>query len=503
MPSQQYAQIDSWTTTGLTSYDSTNDIEEYLTHNSNFTEQQQRTLINKIMSDDIKGIEAIPYQFMESVDRRATDDKGKVTKIGRKFGEKIFGRLPLLFLTPCEPLFMDQYNSKAKELSLHALLEGAPEGFESAVRELNGNTSGRYYTAQFNYTEYYNYLNIMLAAVSAYLGIYEKQITFADGKKKKIGEMAWQDENSDSFKTFWSGKENIVFYLDGMESVSESFTNTTMESSLASQINGFSETAKEIRYLFGGAGAQVANLVTEGVGDITGALGEGISKLAGGGGAIVKSLSGNGVKSILSGGKIIFPKLWSDSDYSRSYSIDIKLRSPDHDSLSIFLNVIKPYCKLLALTLPRQGNWNGELDPNSYWSPFLVRAYSKGLFNIDMGIITSMNVTKGAQCCWNDDGLPTQIDIQLEIEDLYSHMAMSAVNLTDIVNTVKGIANNTTYMDFLANMAGLNIAQMDIGRRLTLAYYLVRTKVATAPSNISTIFDQGVTRLLGKMYNIF
>ena len=395
---KQYNTVDDWSSTGLTSYDSVYDIDNYL--NGNKDRITKEALAVKMMSDDTKGIEAIPYQFMESVDRRAMVN-GSATKIGRKFGEKIFGRLPLLFLTPCEPLFMDQYNSKAKELSLTALVQGGIENFEAALADVSSKNrlAGRYYTAQFNYVEYYNYLNIMLAAVASYLGIYNKEIVFADGQRNKIGTMAWQNENSNSFKTFWSAKENIVFYLDGMESVSESFTNTTMESSLASQINGFSETAKEIRYLFGGAGAEVANMVTEGVGDITGALGEGISKLAGGGGAIVNSLSGNGVKSILSGGKIIFPKLWSDSDYSRSYSIDIKLRSPDHDSLSIFLNVLKPYCKLLALTLPRQGNWNGELDPNSYWSPFLVRAYSKGLFNIDMGLITSMNVTKGAQCC--------------------------------------------------------------------------------------------------------
>ena len=390
---KQYNTVDDWSSTGLTSYDSVYDIDNYL--NGNKDRITKEALAVKMMSDDTKGIEAIPYQFMESVDRRAMVN-GSATKIGRKFGEKIFGRLPLLFLTPCEPLFMDQYNSKAKELSLTALVQGGIENFEAALADVSSKNrlAGRYYTAQFNYVEYYNYLNIMLAAVASYLGIYNKEIVFADGQRNKIGTMAWQNENSNSFKTFWSAKENIVFYLDGMESVSESFTNTTMESSLASQINGFSETAKEIRYLFGGAGAEVANMVTEGVGDITGALGEGISKLAGGGGAIVNSLSGNGVKSILSGGKIIFPKLWSDSDYSRSYSIDIKLRSPDHDSLSIFLNVLKPYCKLLALTLPRQGNWNGELDPNSYWSPFLVRAYSKGLFNIDMGLITSMNVTK-------------------------------------------------------------------------------------------------------------
>ena len=130
---------------------------------------------------------------------------------------------------------------------------------------------------------------------------------------------------------------------------------------------------------------------------------------------------------------MIFPKIWGDSQYNRSYSFDIKLRSPDHDNLSIFLNILKPYCKLLALTLPRSRvDSDGKADPNSFEAPFLVKAYSKGMFNIDMGIISSMTVTKGRTCAWNDDGLPTEIDISLDIKDLYSNLSMSSIRIGNI-----------------------------------------------------------------------
>ena len=108
---------------------------------------------------------------------------------------------------------------------------------------------------------------------------------------------------------------------------------------------------------------------------------------------------------MLKGGKIVFPKIWSNSSFDRSYQLDIKLRSPDHDNLSIFLNVLKPYCKLLALTLPRAMDTaetaskgffkQGISDPNSFRAPFLVKAAVKGMFSIDMGIITSLSATKG------------------------------------------------------------------------------------------------------------
>ena len=56
-------------------------------------------------------------------------------------------------------------------------------------------------------------------------------------------------------------------------------------------------------------------------------------------------------------------------------------------------------------------------------------------------------------------------------------------------------------MDFLANMAGLNIGQMEVGRRISMIYYLSQTYVSTASSSLFKRFDQGVTKLIGKMYN--
>ena len=95
--------------------------------------------------------------------------------------------------------------------------------------------------------------------------------------------------------------------------------------------------------------AKLKDSVGEVTTSITQSLGNGLQSLGGG---IVGSIANEGVSSILDGGKIIFPDIWSDSSYDKSYQISIKLRSPDNDSLSIFLNVIKPYCKILALTLP-------------------------------------------------------------------------------------------------------------------------------------------------------
>ena len=436
----------------------------------------QGMLLNKMA-----GIEAMPYQFLENVDRRITG-----TEMGRKYTEKIVSRIPLLFLTPCKPLFMDDFSDSDRQIAIDAALNG---GAGNTLGLIEG--KGRYYSAEFDYATYFKYVNVMLSAVSAFLGIYDQELII-NGNKRKIGTMAWQDELNPSFKTFFSASENLVFYLDGLSSVSESFSNETTESSLASQINGFTDTTNEIRFLFGEKGG-LAGALAEGATEITSSITSSLSKVIGSlGGGIVQSLADKGVNTVLNGGKIVFPEIWSDSSADRSFSIDIKLRSPDHDSLSIFLNVLKPYCKILALCLPRLMDDN----PNGYRSPFLVKAYCKGLFNIDLGMITGLNVTKGAECCWNDDGLPTQIDISMDIKDLYSSIAMSGDD------KVKNIVSNTSYMDFLANMAGLNIGQMEIGRRIKMYYYLTKTNVATIPSKLYTRFDQAISRVMGNLYEI-
>lgn len=442
--------------------------------------------VKGMLTKKMSGIEGMPYQFLENVDRRLGN-----TDIGRKYAEKIIARLPLLFLVPVKQVFLPDGTDQDRQNLIDMMLTG-------------NNTSefmdvgGRYYTVESDYARYYRYFNTMMAALTSFLGLYDEKINI-NGKSCKLGTYDWQSEMNEDFKSFFSAAENLVFYLDGMTSVSESYSNDTTESSLASQINGYSDTANELKFLFGESGGLMETLYNSGT-EITTSLSQSLAGVFGSiGGGIVQSLADKGVNTILNGGKIIFPEIWSNSHNDKSYSIDIKLRSPDHDSLSIFLNVLKPYCRILALVLPRlmgedDDDPNNILNPNGYGSPFLVKAYCKGMFNIDMGIISSMSVTKGAECCWNDDGLPTQIDISLDIKDLYNVLVMSSGDKTSAV------VNNTSYMDYLANMAGLNLAQMEMGRKIKMYYYLTQSNISQIPSRLFTRFDQSVTRLMGRLY---
>ena len=164
--------------------------------------------------------------------------------------------------------------------------------------------------------------------------------------------------------------------------------------------------------------------------------------------------------TIVTGGKIVFPEIWSDSDYDRSYDINIKLRSPDPDPVSIFLNVYMPIVLLISMTAPRQiGN-----SSNSYEAPFIVRATYKSIFSCDMGIITSLSINKGGSGNWNSMGMPTSADVTISLKDLYGSMQISKR---------MGLLTNTAQMDYLATMAGVDLNEFEPTRQIRLASQII------------------------------
>ena len=444
----------------------------------------------QVIKEDLTGIFGIPYQFSKSVDPRIPG-----TEVGRKYAEKIVSKAPLLFLTPCKQVFMSDFTNEERSNILTKLLDGA-----SDIDIFSGlENSGKYYTTRFDYSEYAKYVNTLCAALSFFLEINDVELSVPgqdSGGAKKISDINWNAVKNQGFDDYFAASNAAVFYVDGMTTMDESFSNSTTESALASKINGYSDMANEIKFLLGEDSALTALVDTaESLGD---SIGEGLSglvdNLAGG---MLSDLSQKGVSTVIAGGKIIFPKIWNNSDFNRSYSFSIKLRSPDHDTLSIFINVLVPYIHLLALVLPKTDIDNEEYVANSFMSPFLVKAYSKGMFNIDMGIITDMSVTRGAECQWNDDGLPTQIDVNITIEDLYSNLAMSH---DDRHFSAKSIVKNTAMMDFLANLAGLNIADQEIARQVQMYFKLTGAKIGQTDSRIYNKFDTGIANLISKIY---
>lgn len=452
--------------------------------------------VSNLVTTDLNGIFCVPYQFMDTVDRRL-----KNSELGRKYSDKIVSRMPLLFIAPGKQSFMEDFDSDDTNAVSNFLFGKATDTASGDVNELISGT-GRYYSFEYDYAEYYKYVNAMCTSVAYFMGIHDEVVKIG-GHESTVADIDWSTATSDSFQSYFSSKENVIFYCNGLTEVSESFSNSTTESSLASTINGYSDTVNEIKFLLGDGDSVINNLLgyAEDVAtSLTSSL-SGITSSLGGG--IISSLSTAGVSNVLSGGKIIFPKIWQDSNYDKSYSLDFKLRSPDNDQLSIFLNVIVPYIHLLALCMPRQV----ENDPNGYSAPFLVKCFCKGMFNVDMGLITSVSATRGGEQNWNNNGIPSQIDLNIEIQDLYPGLFMtSATGDTDKESSgifhVDEVVNNTAYMDFLSNMAGLNIAQPELLRKAKLRVYLTGSVIKNTPARLGTRLENWVTNKISKLWNL-
>ena len=443
-------------------------------NNSDFIRNTTRGL--KFSINELSTVMGLPYQWMSLADNRIKNNGN--TNYGRKYYEKILSKMPLLVLTPGIPDFMAGYNDEKKKSVLGNLF-----GSAFGVNDIKGkkNEEMRYYTLQFEAEEYYRYVNSMCTALSIFLGISDQKY-----QGQTIRTINWFERSNNALAHNYSYYGGVGFYLNSETQISESFGNESTKSILADKLNGMSDVGREVQFLTGISGLDVDVFMSKGLNAAAPNV-DTMTKNAGTG-----TMSGfmgmimNGTKTVFAGGKLEFPELWADSSYSTSYSVNMKLVSPDYDRRSWFINIGVPLMHLIALCAPRQ------VSPNGYVSPFLVRAFYRGFFNVDMGLL-SMSVQKGSEGGWTIDGLPTTVDVSLDIRDLYSKLTISNETILGGPGNAFG---NVGLMTYLANIAGVNINEPDISRTVRLYAALKEQAAANLPYNISTRVNNYVANLI-------
>lgn len=455
---------------------------------------------------DIRAILGMPHQFIALTDPRIDNDNGigSEDSFGRVYTEKIIKQIPLLLITPGTPTFLSAYSSKQRESLLQktlTLMSGDKSGGDLANLIGDGKT-GKYYSLKYNYTEYFDYVNAMLRSAAYFLNIQDKKV---DGKKLGSLNWLWQTSSSGS-EIFGHAKLAnflgpyagcLALYVDAGETVDESFSNSTTESQLASGLNNLSESGREMNFLIGNVGSEMGLRVDKLTGEE--GLAQNMQNLQdfttkfGKVGGVFNSILGK-LTTLIAGGRLVFPEIWSDSSFSRSYSCSMKLVSPAGDPFSIYMNILVPIYHILALTIPRQS------IEQSYFSPFLVRAYYKGLFNIDMGIITNLSLTKGAEGEWTTSGLPTVANLSFEIKDLYDNLFMSPQSSE---KGYENIMSNIQELDYIANTCGVNINDQEVSRTIkmyiSLGFSSVKDRITLDLfGGVQQYFNQKLNNLFGK-----
>lgn len=443
-------------------------------NNSDFVRNTTRGL--KFSINELSTVMGLPYQWMSLADNRIKNNGN--TNYGRKYYEKILSKMPLLVLTPGIPDFMAGYSDEKRKSILGNLF-----GSAFGVNDIKGkkNEEMRYYTLQFEAEEYYRYVNSMCTALSIFLGISDQKY-----QGQTIRTINWFERSNNALAHNYSYYGGVGFYLNSETQISESFGNESTKSILADKLNSMSDVGREVQFLTGISGLDVDVFMSKGLNAAAPNV-DTMTKNAGTG-----TMSGfmgmimNGTRTVFAGGKLEFPELWADSSYSTSYSVNMKLVSPDYDRRSWFINIGVPLMHLIALCAPRQ------VSPNGYVSPFLVRAFYRGFFNVDMGLL-SMSVQKGSEGGWTIDGLPTTVDVSLDIRDLYSKLTISNETILGGPGNAFG---NVGLMTYLANIAGVNINEPDISRTVRLYAALKEQAAANLPYNISTRVNNYVANLI-------
>lgn len=478
-----------------TSSSSGSGVKEYSQDMSNYstTVAQMASEQNDIERQNTK-IFGLPHQFLESTDIRIDSNNN----FGYQFLTNIYAERPIVTLMPGKMLYLPDY-SKADAKVFGSIMAGG--GFENensknvlqSIIDTHDAGETRYYDFATDYSEYIKHVNLLCRVAAIYLGIGD--LKGPCGEKYK--NMDWGNYQAfndyknpvkDSFlfevkqagtqfiQDFTVGQRAYVnFYIDPNSSVNESMSNTTQKSQLEGAFDSVEGIVKEGNMLLNSvstAGDEIAGFFTT--------AGEAILDLANATTlGIFKNMLQLGGKEVLHGANLIFPEIWMESEYSKSFNIQINLASPYGDKESIYLNIFVPMLHALALALPRQSS------ANSFSSPFLIRGYAQGWFSIDMGIVESISIDKGPEQTWSVEGLPTQAKITLQIKDLYSQLMLPPK--TGMFFTNQGM------MDYLGCMCGIDMTAAQVLLKAKVMVALLKNSVTDIPNKIyRNIIDTGV-----------
>jgi len=142
-----------------------------------------------------------------------------------------------------------------------------------------------------------------------------------------------------------------------------------------------------------------------------------------------KRVIGGGVGLIdkmLAGHRIDFPQIWSNSGYSPSYSITVRLYNPNPGNRNSTLKYIAgPLCAILCLAVPRTDNGA------SYRWPYYHKMRVRGLYELNPAVITNVTVVKGGdqqQIAFNQ--AMSIVDVRLDFVSLHKSMLLEEDKVT-------------------------------------------------------------------------
>lgn len=272
-----------------------------------------------------------------------------------------------------------------------------------------------------------------------------QSVSVNDGKDVKP--VSYLDRVLSSFHSEWrDGSAFATFRVDHTGSIDESFSSSTGETDLSSTFNGSSAQARSAKFSLAGgnfsdgvAGKLMGGVLSAAIGVVEGAM------------------SYLGIDGILAPGNAYadIPQYWQNSSANlprMSYSID--LVSPYGDPLSRMMNIYIPLAMLLAAALPL------ATGKQSYTSPFLCQVFDQGRAITRLGIVDSLQVTRGtSNLAFNKNKEFMSVNVAFTVKDLSSICSMPVATGFSL-DPLKGIFDeDTTFTDYIGVLSSLSLGK--------------------------------------------
>ena len=277
-----------------------------------------------------------------------------------------------------------------------------------------------------------------------------------------------------------SNMQYVRFCVDPTSGFTENYNNETGTSMLKGAFDNGSDVLKEVSFIInsGGAGENddgFKELINSATDSLSNALnGNNVTSIL----SRLLNLTGNVIK----GSNVIMPDIYKSSSRPTSYQFTVHLKAPYGNKLGIYMDNLVPLMHLVCLAIPKQST------ANTYDSPFLVKAFMDGVCNINLGMITDLQVNKTvSEQSWTVDGMPNEIDVTFTITDLYSDLTMSPQE-----NPILFL-NNTSLIEYLANTCGMSLVTPKISSKIGMAINTIKNRLTDVPQNITNVFQEQVS----------
>ena len=251
------------------------------------------------------------------------------------------------------------------------------------------------------------------------------------------------------------GSQWVSFRVaNAADSVSESVSNSTETSGVMDIFNSISGKARELTFnLGGGTGIPVVDGV---LGTAVNAVKEGFTAFASTGG--VTSFL-NPIAAMMWGATIENPKRYASSSSTLpTASYRFELRCGYANNMSYVQDIVVPLCMLIAMAFPR------GTGSQSYGAPFHVQYYSKGRSQCQIGIVSSINISRGVgNAPWLKNGLPMGVDVDITIEPFHEmlYVPLQQGILLDGGDRFKSLMEENSMGDYIACLSGLGLVEQE------------------------------------------